>query len=76
MVGLHERPLDMKDATDWMTHIREIFIPGEGFTKIMTQSCSINCAPAACLKLLNVAIPNEPTIDSIDLAALQVSRAN
>lgn len=64
----------LTEMQEWYTVIREIFIEGHGFEKMVVQACQLSCVPAAAVKL---ALPpqqdNEPPID---LSSLRVGLVN
>lgn len=74
MVNLHERPAQIIEMQAWFTVVREVFMPGEGFVKMMVQVCSSDCITVAAAKLKLPEPEQEVPADSIDLAALQTPK--
>ncbi len=76
MVNIQERPETIIEMQAWFTVVREVFMPSEGFVKMMVQTCSAECLVAAAAKLQlpePEPVPEEAA-DSIDLAALQTPK--
>jgi hypothetical protein len=75
MVNIQERPEQIEEMQAWYTVVREVFMPGEGFIKMMVQTCSADCLNKAAEKLkLPEPEPVPEESDSIDLAALQAPK--
>ena len=76
MVNIQERPETIIEMQGWFTVVREVFMPGEGFIKMMVQVCSPECitVAAAKLKLPEPEPEQEVASDNIDLAALQTPK--
>lgn len=76
MVNIQERPEMIIEMQGWFTVVREVFMPGEGFIKMMVQVCSPECITTAAAKLKLPEPEPEPAgpLDDIDLAALQAPK--
>lgn len=76
MVNIQERPEQIIEMQAWFTVVREVFMPSEGFIKMMVQVCSPDCIAKAAEKLK---LPDQEPVaeegpDNIDLAALQTPK--
>lgn len=69
LIGMGEETI--LEMQNWYVVIREVFFDGR-FTKIMVQSCSLACVPAAAIKLALPRLAEEPA-DDIDLESLRAS---
>lgn len=75
MVNIQEQPEQVEEMQAWYTIVREVFMPSEGFVKMMVQTCSSDCLTKAAEKLkLPEPDPIHEEADSIDLSALQTPK--
>lgn len=75
LVGADQNSVTLGEMQEWFTIGRKAVIEG-ALRQLSIDACSVNCVPAAALKLLLPSQPQEEPTDDIDLASLRTPQIN